>query len=412
MNLLLVDSIDFPYGGAHSVHVELFIKGLRKNLENISLIIPYGSKREATISNKNKYGHFNCVPYYFVRRNRNIKKTLRFIDIFIGVVKTACLIVHRKKKRKLDAVIISTADLLRDSPVIFACKLCHIPLYFWFVEKMSLAEDLRGISGFLNYNSQKLSEKILPRLAKGVIVISSRLKDHYLKYLPDNKILINPILVSEDMNKIVNIHVLDKVREKLQQISIHKKLLVYSGSYGEKDGVFYLIDAFKEIVKKYPETLFIMTGKNHNELIMDKVKDYIINLNLEGKIQLLGFVNSEDLFCYNYLADILFACRTSSPYANHGFPWKLGEYCMTGKPIIATRVSDIEVYFKDDKNLFIVEPNDSSAIIKKIDYIFNNYEQALMVGEKGKEAALNSFDYIKRTKELSEFIVKTRNSED
>jgi glycosyltransferase involved in cell wall biosynthesis len=106
------------------------------------------------------------------------------------------------------------------------------------------------------------------------------------------------------------------------------------------------------------------------------------------------------------MADILFVCRTNSPYANHGFPWKLGEYCMTGRPIIATRVSDIEQYFKDNEDLFIVEPNNSYAIAEKIAFIFDNYPQALSIAQKGEKTATKCFGYLEKTREIIEFIRK------
>ena len=155
---------------------------------------------------------------------------------------------------------------------------------------------------------------------------------------------------------------------------------MYSGSFGEKDGIFYLIDAFAEVVKKYPDTVFVMTGKSYDAVLMDRITSSIKNHELDDKIRLVGFVNSDELLCYNTMADLLFVCRSNSPYANHGFPWKLGEYCMTGKPIIATRVSDIETYFTDNETLFIVEPNSPKAIEEKVDSIFSNYDKALEVG--------------------------------
>ena len=63
MNLLVVDSVDFPFGGAHSVHVDLFMKGLMENDENAFLIIPYGKKREALAASKKNYGHFHPIVY-------------------------------------------------------------------------------------------------------------------------------------------------------------------------------------------------------------------------------------------------------------------------------------------------------------------------------------------------------------
>ncbi|HVG42628.1 MAG TPA: glycosyltransferase [Chitinophagaceae bacterium] len=404
MNLLVVDSVDIPFGGAHSVHVSLLIKGLRKNGVNAFLIIPYGRKREALSASTKKHGHYDGIPFYIVRKSRKIKKLFSFIQKTISVFSTAFLIYKQNRKKNVDGIILGNPDIIRDFPVILTCIICKIPMYLWYVEKFSLDEDYYGIAGFFNKSSQELSEKLLPKYSSGVIVISSCLKKHYLNYLPENKTLINPILVSADMHKIINDENNSGTNGELKRSPEGKRLLVYSGSFAEKDGVHYLIDAFSQLVQKHPNTLFIMTGKNENELLMDRVKMHIKQLQLEDKIQLLGFVSSQELFSYNYMADILFVCRTNSSFANHGFPWKLGEYCMTGKPIIATRVSDIDYYFEDNESLFIVEPNNSKAIAEKIDYIFDNYEQALIVAKNGRETAIKCFDYITKTNELKQFI--------
>jgi glycosyltransferase involved in cell wall biosynthesis len=405
MKLLLVDSVDIPFGGAHSVHVSLLIKGLRQNGLSAFLIIPYGQKRESLAASKKSYGHYDGVPFCIVRKSRKTRKVFSFLEKTLSVFSTASLIYKRKRKKKVDGVILGNPDIIRDLPVILSCIIFRIPMYLWYVEKFSLCEDYFGIPGFFNRNSQRLSERLLPKFSAGVIVISAGLKKHYLNYLPENKTLINPILVSAEMHKTINGNGISK--EKLQTLQ-GKRLLVYSGSFAEKDGVHYLIEAFGEVVERHPDTVFIMTGKNDNELLMDRVKQRIRELDLEDKIQLLGFVSSQELLRYNSMADILFVCRTSSPFANHGFPWKLGEYCMTGKPIIATNVSDIELYFTDNENLFIVAPDNPKAIADKVTYIFNDYEKALEVARKGTETAVKSFDYLEKTNELKQFI--TRNT--
>lgn len=408
MNLLLVDSVDFPFGGAHSVHVTLFMKGLIENDENAFFIVPYGKKREALIETKNKYGHFDGVPYFFVRESKPIKKGFRFIDNFIAVIKTAALIRARRKKKNADAVIIGgIVDIIRDAPIIFTCSIYRIPLYFWLVERASLNEDHRGISGFLNHKSQQLSEWLFPKFASGLIVISNNLKKFYRKSLPENKILINPILVSNDSFKSINRQSFELVKQKLEAQYKGKRLLVYSGTFGEKDGLYCLVEAFAEVVKKYPDTIFVMTGKGYGEDLMDKIKNHISKYGVKDKVNMVGFVNADELLCYNTMANVLFVCRTNSPYANHGFPWKLGEYCMTAKPIIATRVTDIADYFVDNESLFIVEPNDPAAIVKKIEYIFENYEQALEVGQKSKAVAMQQFNYFEKSAEVVAFIKST-----
>jgi glycosyltransferase involved in cell wall biosynthesis len=187
-------------------------------------------------------------------------------------------------------------------------------------------------------------------------------------------------------------------------------MLLYSGTFGEKDGIYYLIDAFSKTLEKHPDVLLIMTGSNSNRQIMEEVKEYIRNKGLTEYIILTGFISIEELSACYQMADILFVCRTNSLYANHGFPWKLGEYCLTGKPVIATRVSDIEVYFKENEDLFIVEPDNSDAIAGKIDHILNNYSNALSVAQRGKETAINSFGYLRRTREIADFIKYNNNT--
>jgi glycosyltransferase involved in cell wall biosynthesis len=405
MNLLLVDSVDIPFGGAHSMHVALLMKGLKKNSINAFLIIPYGRKREKLTTNQKNTGHYDGVPFCIIRKSRNANKFITFLERCLGTLNATYLIYKRNRRKKVDGVILGgMPDLLRDSPIILLCMICNIPLYSWFVEKMSLSKDYNGIPGFLNKQSQKITEIILPKLSSGVIVISTLLKNHYLKYLPEYKILINPILVSEETQNNYTAYSCKLTQNKIADVYYNKKLLVYSGSFAEKDGIFHLIDAFREVNRRYPDMIFIMTGNNPDKKIMDRVTAYIENLHLEGKIKLLGFVSSEELHYYNHIAEILFVCRTSSSFANYGFPWKLGEYCMTGKPIIATKVGDIECYFTNNENLFIVEPDNSLAIAEKILFVFENYKAALTTAEKGKETALKCFNYMEKTRELAEFI--------
>ena len=405
MNLLLVDSVDFPFGGAHSAHVILFMKGLKENGANAFFIIPYGRKREALASGEKKYGHFDGIPFYFVRESKTIKKGFRFIDNFIGVIKTACIIYRRRKKGKADAVILGgIVDIIRDAPVIITCAVFRIPVYFWLVERASLNQDYKGINGYFNYKSQQLTERFLPKLASGLIVISTRLKEYYLKRLPENKILINPILVSDTVPVGINQQAFEIVKQKIQAAYKDKRLLVYSGSFGEKDGLYNLIEAFSRVLKQYPNTVFIMTGKGESETVRNNLKNCIKENKVEDKIHLVGFVNSEELLCYNTLADILFVCRSNSPYANHGFPWKLGEYCMTGKPVIATRVGDMDRYFSDKEDIFIVEPNNPEAIAETVSFIFNDYEKALSIAQKCKETALKKFGYVEKMKEVLDFV--------
>ena len=92
MNILVINSADFPFGGANSALVTLAMKGLRENEENAFLIIPYGNKREIISSNKKKYGHYDGIPYCFLRKHMESNIIYQFLDVIGGVLNTALII--------------------------------------------------------------------------------------------------------------------------------------------------------------------------------------------------------------------------------------------------------------------------------------------------------------------------------
>jgi glycosyltransferase involved in cell wall biosynthesis len=94
--------------------------------------------------------------------------------------------------------------------------------------------------------------------------------------------------------------------------------------------------------------MLITTGKPSKCNPIESVLKLVNDMGLNNNFKHLGLVSSEELHLINSAADLLLVCRSNSKFANYGFPWKLGEYCMTSKPIITTRVGDIETYFKDN----------------------------------------------------------------
>lgn len=406
MNILLFHTVDFPNGGAGSAHAALIVRGLRKNKKKAYLMIPYGGIIGVNTGNERIKGHYGGVPYFYMNkkttRSSNVIKS--FFEIYSGMINSAFFLFKRKLMKKKDVIIIGNPDVSRYFPIIFCCILLRIPFYIWAVERNTSDTWMTKYkSGIIKYLGFKIAETILPRFSSGVMVISTRLRNLYYKYLSKNKIIIYPILVDKEITydkRLLN--KLNGFKKKYKD----KKVIVYSGDFSEKDGIHYILDAFSIVSRRYPNVHLIMTGYSSNPKTTKSVQDHINHLNLGKNTELVGFVRREDLTCYNLMAQILLVCRTNSEFANYGFPWKLGEYCMTGRPILATNVSDIGLYFKNGKDIFLVEPENSKAIAEKMIYILKNYDKALSVAENTRVAAEENFDYVKQTKRIIEFIKK------
>lgn len=406
MAILLIRDLDFPNGGANTAHASLIVKGIRENNERAVLIIPRGKYTNDKRMSYRRKGNLNNIPYLFMVDLKNNQKNL-FKKIFAkrGIIDTVSFLWKREKSGRKDIVIIVTPNVIKQFPIIFMCWLKKIPLFFWIVEKMSLNLEFKGLIGILNFFSEKLTESNISRFSSGNIVISTFLKKHYLKYLPENKVMISPIFV--DPLEQPNSKILDKLKSFKKRYQ-DKKILVYSGTFAEKDGIHYLLDAFSILLKKIPNAYFIMTGKSPRIKTMQDIRSHISNLDIEKSTLLTGFVSREELACYNMIADILLVCRTNSDFANFGFPWKLGEYCMTKKPILATRVGDIELYFTDNKDIFLAEPENVVSIKTKMEFILTNYKLSTEIAINGFYTSKKHFNYISETEKVIKFI--NRNS--
>jgi glycosyltransferase involved in cell wall biosynthesis len=83
--------------------------------------------------------------------------------------------------------------------------------------------------------------------------------------------------------------------------------------------------------------------------------------------------------------------RPQSRQAKYGFPTKLGEYLLTGNPVVVTSVGDIPLFLKDGESAYLVEPDNIEEFAAKLDYVLSHYEESKRVGQNGREVALKHF---------------------
>ena len=98
-----------------------------------------------------------------------------------------------------------------------------------------------------------------------------------------------------------------------------KKVLLTFGFIGRSKGIETVIKALPEVVKKYPELIYIVLGKTHPNVLRHSGEEYRIfllrlvkNLQLENHVIFLNeFIDEQDLFKYLYACDIYI-----TPYLN------------------------------------------------------------------------------------------------
>ena len=398
--VFLFNCVDFPDGMASTAHTRLMIKGLRENNVRAVLLIPYGDM--GSRNNTRLKGHFDGVPFLYLNkttaRPRNL--FLSSFQILRGMLAASLSLVRNRKK--IDAVIIDTPDFIKYLPVFVVIYFLGIPLFVWSVEKMSAIKQGSALRGVFSKIGAELSEAVLPRIASGYIVISSYLREFYSKRIDQDRILVSPILVERSGNHAAK-------REAPEFELSHgrfrdKKMILYSGSFGEKDGVDYILKAFGIAHQVFPNTLLVMTGKPFHERSLEPIRRLMDELGVSEHVDMPGLLDRDNLNEYTRAASVLLVCRTKSEFSQYGFPWKLGEYCLTGKPIVATDVGDLRKYFTNGEHLFFAEPENPASIAQTMIEIFSDYSRALEIGENARRRASEIFDYRWQMSILAEFL--------
>lgn len=167
--------------------------------------------------------------------------------------------------------------------------------------------------------------------------------------------------------------------------------IFYGGSYGEKDGLEYLIAAFDEVSKNNTGVKLILTGAGH-KLDMDKINQQIDKTTNKNRIIYKGFLSTEDYYKLLNECDIFCMTRINSKFANAGFPFKLGEFLASGKAVIATNVGDVSKYLKDDVNALMIQPNSVRELIEALTKLVENPDKICALGIEARKTAELNFD--------------------
>ena len=171
-----------------------------------------------------------------------------------------------------------------------------------------------------------------------------------------------------------------------------------------KDGVDILIKAFAKVLKVHPEVKLYVIGKTPSKNEAFENHRLVESLGIEEKVVMTGVVPAEKMPSLLKNATILALARPKNKQADYGFPTKLGEYLLTANPIVVTSVGDIPRFLHDGENAYMSSPGDVNSFAEKLLYALDHPEESRMIGTRGRDTALMSFDSYKETKKLIDII--------
>lgn len=391
MKVAIISNYSFPNGMAASNRIIAYSKGLISNNASVQLICTEPIDNYVRDSPLPDKGEFKGIQYIYPSgRYKSRYKIFRGISIKTGYrfLWGGFNVARYLFKNRFDAILISN-----DTPKFL---FLYSVLAKMFCKKVIFVFDEypTPIRHFQKTDIPSWKKKayrlILPRFS-GYISISQRLADYYTHYIK-KPFFIMPIIVDTD---------------KFGKVFTEKyttNRIIYVGNMElTKDNVDLIIKAFARILPHHNDLQLDLYGTPSKENLL-KLNRLIEDLKLQEHISFKGRIPSEEVPAVLRQAQILVSSQPDTVRAEGGFPTKLGEYLAMGIPTLISNVGENAFYVKAGQECFFAEPDNIEAYAEKLEYILSNYEEALIVADRGKQLIQNKYSHVSVGTNLIKFI--------
>tara|TARA_B110000240_G_C13504050_1_gene455270 strand:+ start:1484 stop:2683 length:1200 start_codon:yes stop_codon:yes gene_type:complete len=367
---------NFPYGGAPANLLRYISLALSKEGADIEVLMPTGNVYGQNVELKpQKKGNVENVYYKHLGFTLHPKNYFgKILDLICAFFYTPFFLIISNFRHEFDTIISYNTHITRILHLILIKKIFNKKLILIlpeFYEKPS-SKYLSLIHWYDFY----FGLKYLARYADAYIPASHYLKRHLETELKINKpILVLPNLMDPEIFKI----------EKNKPFIQGKITIGYTGTPTRKDGVVDLINSFGILNKKYSNIHLLIVGDAINgNSVIPKLKELAIRLECNDNITFTGLVPFLEIPKLLNSCQVLTLTRPSGISAEAGFPTKLGEYFACKKPVLISNVGDIPMYFNNEEDVIITNPDDINSIV-------DGFEKILFNDELSKKISINGF---------------------
>jgi len=178
---------------------------------------------------------------------------------------------------------------------------------------------------------------------------------------------------------------------------MNKSILCYVGSLNPQDGVDYLLRSLRHLLHGLKRSDFYCVIMGAGDSLQD-LRDLAGNLQLNGCVELTGFISDEDLQANLSAADICVDPDPSSPLNDVSTWIKVMEYMASAKPIVSFDLKETRVSAGDAA--IYVEPNNETEFAKAIAQLMDRPELQNKMGTYGRRRVEEDLQWAKVGKNL------------
>jgi glycosyltransferase involved in cell wall biosynthesis len=178
---------------------------------------------------------------------------------------------------------------------------------------------------------------------------------------------------------------------------MNKSILCYVGSLNPQDGVDYLLRSLRHLLHGLKRSDFHCVIMGTGDSLQD-LRGLAGNLQLNGCVELTGFISDEDLQANLAAADICVDPDPSSPLNDVSTWIKVMEYMASAKPIVSFDLKETRFSARDAA--IYVEPNNETEFAKAIAQLMDQPELQKTMGIYARRRVEDELQWAKVGKNL------------
>jgi phosphatidylinositol alpha-1,6-mannosyltransferase len=187
----------------------------------------------------------------------------------------------------------------------------------------------------------------------------------------------------------------------------NRKILLSVGNLVTRKGQDRVINVLPEIIKKIPETLYLIIGEGSDK---EKLTRRVVQLELYDHVKFLDQVSNEDLNYYYQICDAFVMLSRELKNQNgevvdiEGFGMVFLEANLYGKPVIGGKSGGVPEAVEHNVSGLLVDPENKNDIVDSVIKLLSNTALANKLGEQGRTRVLNKFNAEKEVEKIKRFL--------
>ena len=250
---------------------------------------------------------------------------------------------------------------------------------------------------FANWLSVKTDEIVLS-WCDAAFVITAEIRDKIIRRLPKidpHKMCVLPSGANTDLYRPM-----DKIQCRLTlNLETAGKYIGFMGTLLGHQGVDVLIDAAPQVLRSISDARFVVIGEGP---MKDPWRRRVDERSLQGHFLFTGQIDYEKTPVWINAMDIC----TAPFLRNAGLrsPVKIFDYLACGRPVVASRLPGTTDPFASSGAVWLIEPENSSALADALIDLLQDDENAERMGRLGRELVTNRFSRLQLAREILETV--------